>query len=391
MAFLGRKELIPYGRKGKWIYARQLRGTRIFAGVHKKGLYQPYWPEDTESSTPGQRQKRRRRLSERKFRRFEAGVASTSRGERLAILRGERKDLPTLGRALEFFENEVREDIISKEFFRLEKMPSAIQRELLRHGFAFLRARRHGIKREAVVQIYFLLRGVGGQINVGAFLTQATAVTDRLRETLNIIYAWCRKYTDESQALEAIQKQFDETLRRLEQQLALWRRHEVFSRGRTSELQQRILQDKMAVATRQLTPFVELQPFAGWVWFTIRDLDKAGEALSRDDWKTSRLILERVGLALKIKRKQEELDDLLWRLGVDEVLDKWDGDFYSSAIEALKKSFEGLAEKEQAANFKKSVCQEVLKYLQEAEAEALLPEKNFRKLKEPLKKAYLLL
>ena len=56
MTFLGRQELIPYGKKR--IYARRLSGTRIYVGVHQKGLFQPYWSEkDEQAQTPGQRQK----------------------------------------------------------------------------------------------------------------------------------------------------------------------------------------------------------------------------------------------------------------------------------------------------------------------------------------------
>jgi len=387
MTFLGRQELIPYGKKR--IYARRLSGTRIYVGVHQKGLFQPYWSEkDEQAQTPGQRQKKRWRLEERKFRRFEAGVASTSRGERLAILRTAQKNLPILERALELFENEFREDIISKEFFRLERMPSAIQQELLRHGFMFIKARKQGI-RETVVQIYFLLKGIGGTVNVGAFLARATAVTDRLRERLNSIYAWCRKYTDESQTLEAIQRQFDETFKRLEQQLALWKQHEVFHRDRTSDLQQKILQDKMAIVARRLTPFIELQPFAGWAWFTLNDLDQAREAIRKGDYLLAQAVLERIRVSLEIKKKQRKLDDLLWRIEADKALKRWNGDFYLHTITVLSGLFEELAAKEQKAAFKKPICWEVLKYLQKAEA--LLPEKNFRRLKEPLKKAYLLL
>jgi len=68
----------------------------------------------------------------------------------------------------------------------------------------------------------------------------------------------------------------------------------VFHLDRTSDLQQKILQDKMAIVARRLTPFIELQPFAGWAWFTLNDLDQAREAIRKGDYLLAQAVLERI-------------------------------------------------------------------------------------------------
>jgi len=388
MDILGRKEIIRH--QGKPLWARKLKGASgVYFGLHQHQLFQQYWEDEEESGkTPGQRAKKLWRRSQRRWRLFEEGLTSGSRGLRLAQLRGRQKDIPTLERASEFFGDALREAIISQEFFRFEKLPSAIQEALLRQGFAFAKTKKAGLQ-EVRAQIYFLFKGLDGTINVGAYLARATAISDRLKERLIGIYAWGAKYSADESILLAIQGQFDRITAELRRNLAFWAKHEVITKGHADPVQQKILQDKMVMASRQLAPYCELQPFAGWAWYTVNDLVKASKAVKEEDYLLARAILARISVSLAIKKQQRQLDNLLLKLGEDKAFGRWNGEFYLSTLKTLSSSFAELLDKEQAAKFAKPVCAEVLKYLQEAER--FLPEKNFRKLKEPLKNVYLFL
>lgn len=390
MTFLGRKEIIRY--QGKPLWARKLKGTSgIYFGLQQHQLFQQYWERDEEvGRTPGQRAKKHYQPNQRRWRLFEEGLTSGSRGLLLAQLRARQKDIPTLERASEFFGGEFRGEIISQQFFRFDKLPSPVQMELLQQGFSFVRAHKAGLK-EACAQIYYLFKGLNGTVNVGAYLTKATAISDRLKEELGSKYAWSAKYSGEEEVMRVIQAQFDKIMQELGHDLAFWRKHAsaISKGGQPDEVQQKILQDKISLASRALEPFRELQPFAGWAWYMINDLNRAGEAVRKGDWSTGLPILFRIGVSLEAKKLQRQMDRLKLKIDKDELFGEWDGEFYLGAIKAILKSFRELAKKEQVANFKKPVCHEVLKHLQVAEG--LLSEKKFRGMKKSLRSAYLLL
>ncbi len=384
MSILGEKKVIIY--RGKPLRVQELKGVAgIYFDIRQRRLFQLYWEEKAESAkTPRQRLKKQWQRKERKFRLFREGVVSCQRGLHAAQLKACLKGVPSWEQALKFFEEEIRETIIVKTFFSPTLLSPTIVKGLLRQGFVFERSKKTELK-EAATQIYFLIKDREKTVNVGACLARTVAITDRVKERLSGVYAWSHKYSAQEQVLAAIQKGFHETISILDDQLKLWNRHAALAKGETTELQQRLLQDKMVCASKDLEPYAELRPFAGWAWFTINDLTGAGKAIRDGEYEKGRLLLDRIKISLDIKNKQREIDNLLWRFNEDAVFGRKDFNYYFGVIRSLLGAFAGLAEKEKTSGFKRPVCRDVECYLKQAEEHLL--GRSLSKAKKALKRA----
>jgi len=385
---MGASDYIVY--KGKQVKVWRLAGTSgIYSDAHRR-VYIQRWEEEGEpAKTPFQRAKKRWKPGERKFSRFDEGITSAGRGLRLAQRGAYKIYIPRYEEIKEIIEEELREKIITKDFFRWEDLENDFKEKILQVGFVLGRALKVE-SQEGYSQISFLILDADGRINVGAALARTTALSDRLRERLQAIYAWLAVFSGREQGLAIIDMRFRQLSKELETQLKLWMRHSALTRGRTTALQQKVLSDKVSIVSSQLRPFTELRPFDRWASFTISDLEAASKAIKDSSLLLARAILERVKVAFDVKKRQWVLDNFLYNIQAN-GLDNGRRVLCLQKLLAIQSDFLKLAAAEARVGFIEPVCQMVADCLGRSAIMLKDSHSGLSKVLKPIKEAYMLL
>lgn len=398
--YLGKEEVIRYG--GSRIAARPFRGADgAYKGSWKReeGIFLRRWKnEGPVGATPLQRARKKWRSDEMQFSFFRSGLISAMRGRHFAVAEG-KIALLRFKTAERFIAKDVRRIIIEKKFFCWDALSIGFKKRILETGYFFKKARSPEMQ-ENCHQLYCLIAGSKKHpINVGMFLVRTVAITDRLRERLNKKYAWISKYKAQEQVFAAIYREFLEAIDSLRDDLKFWFKHPfVKGRKRVAETQMRLLADRVDRSSLQLQPFEAIgRPFEDWVLLTIGDLENAAKAAKLGDAVETAALLRRVELSLEIKKRQRELERLIWKIREDLLLGGYRSKkyFYLEEFSRLKKMFNDYSVREVGANFRQPVCQEVMKKLELAEERigrfSLFGRKPLEEARERLKEASALL
>ncbi|TSC53551.1 MAG: hypothetical protein LiPW39_206 [Parcubacteria group bacterium LiPW_39] len=325
----------------------------------------PRLEEEEYGETPFQR-RQMFPLRKRKYIRYKS-LSRALRSREYSLLKAKKITVPTYQKFEQLFEESLRGAIIERSYHYPEKLSPKIQEGLREAGFVLSRARKKGIK-EALVKIYFLYEdAITKELNVGALLAVDTAITDRLLERLEQTGGWVPVYYAQKDFLKLLQEDIRVLLKRTSADIRFMRKHENFSRLASSNLQQKIIEDKLQLFEKRLEPLLSIKPFGHWVSLMVNDFRLVAGRLKEGKRDAAKCILERTLLSLEMKQCQKEIEEFLLKTGRDAILNRDETETYKKWLRKFVDEFVKFKERETRVGFVERVCDSIIALLDTAD------------------------
>jgi hypothetical protein len=379
-----RKKVLKVGKR--LIEVNQLIGSDdIFIGPEGVIIISYWQPKEIKGKTPGQRKRAKWGKEEIHYKIYKQGLLSALRGMRTALFRAKIKDIPFYRQARSIINKSVRGAIIEKNL-SLKKLPKSVQRDLREIGFVLQRANKTETK-EALTKLLFLYQDGKQGLSVGAMLARNTAIGDRLVERLEGLYSWNKKFSLREKILSIVFSQIKTLIDSFQKEINFLVHHEIFSKGKTTPLQRKIIVDKLVFSSREIGSLVGINPFWYWAEFVLMDLAEAIGEIKKSREGEAKKILARILLSVAIKKYQGEISRLLLRFDQEKITGKVkaNANFYIKKLDNLFFSFLSIEPQEKALGFKERVSDQVCSFL--AIAKTGMEYGDLKVFKEALKEA----
>lgn len=244
---------------------------------------------------------------------FSGGLSELVRGLAQAILKADRRTLPTL-RQIEKQAHALHLELLHVRTLKPEEI--ALHREKVFSLIARLRPLTHSGAKSAARRLCTLsfFRDSQNRLNLGVFRCRMVKVTDELESRLATVLGWRGTFVERYQAMSTLRDEYNHTLREVQKNLKLDLRHELFVKGNTARTQLLRLQDRWRESVSMLHSIKPVRPYNQWVAITrgtlndLVNMDPNQQALVRAIKGMDRMLAG------------QELDDLIQRLEMYQYL-----------------------------------------------------------------------
>jgi hypothetical protein len=242
---------------------------------------------------------------------FPNGLSELVRGLAQAILKAERRTLPTLHQ-IEEQARAVHLELLHQRTLKPEEVVA--YREKIFSLVARLKPLTHPGAKSARRQLAILafFRDSQGRVNLGAFRCRMVKVNDELNDRLARVLGWHGNFVVRYQAMSALRDEYNRTLREVQKRIKLDLHHELFVRGQTAPTQFLRLIDRNREHVSSLSLIKPVKPYAA-VRFALpsyRDLEIVGA----DHVENYKRGLEYALVLIRQMLIGQALDDLILRL-----------------------------------------------------------------------------
>ena len=375
---LGRKVKICY--QGKPIFGRDIFNREIVIGDDGQ-IYFKYWDPDLNGlNTPEQRLKKVFSPAEVKWRRF-PNLGGVERGLILAKARGGL----SIQRFEEFekmFKQEIRAGIIE-----VKKIDGEVAKKIRRQLFGYYGyiagSPKKGLK-ETVSQIIgiFLLRDKDNRINPCAIFARITAVDGRLAERLGELNGWLPHFSGRLFAVRALKHEIEKRIKRLPASLNLVERDANFRKGKIQPAEATQLRNAVGISQEEIFELAVFGQFRRWVELTIKDLKSLDRAISHKNFNQAFRLIFKIKNAVEVKLVQLELESLIEKIDIDNLLSALDWESYKQSILKIRSHLLQIDE----SGFAEPVCKKAMYLLL-----SVYLEGDINKLKRGIKEVHAIL
>ncbi|MFA6215659.1 MAG: hypothetical protein WC768_03760 [Patescibacteria group bacterium] len=321
------------------------------------------------------------RVQQRHWRRYTVGIYDLRRALLHSLVTAEQTTIPTLEELQKFCQRKGAE-------IRILKGNVAKELEQLTPQFTELadflagKIRWPLVKGSHQLHFFLLLRDSLGRLNVGVLSARLTTINARLTDELKHLAGWMPHYAARLSAIRMLQDQFQTVTREIQTSLQAMKRHEAFTKNKTTRKQ---VAGIVTALDRQVCLLIRLQhvqPFTKWAKYCQADLNEAKVFATKGAFDQALELINRILEAMKLRVLSFEIEELIAQLSLDIRLDRVAGGLYRERINLLIAECQAIDE----TGFTQPVCREtVLPELVKAQTAAVSDQ--WKRVKNALKRA----
>lgn len=330
-------------------------GKDLVALDREGSLYTTWW--ETQTIKP----QGKRRIFERHWKKYEAGIYSLKRSLTYALLGTERIKVPTIDELQEFCRNKNAEIAI------FEGDPSQCLERIagqFEEIESFLTGRRRWTLTESQRQLEFflLLRDSQGRINLGVLRARLATINRRFETELEHLLGWLPHYAARLSAVTNLQHRIEAKVRQIQRQLNDILDHQAFQDGKITLKQIEGLKSNVKTVADTLVRLEKIQPFTAWASHCLVDLRSVYRLIGWRQFEKAKPIIEKILQSICLQIVGFELENLLGDLGLDLLFNKVDCQAYLSRLEMIRHNVQSVQE----TNFRLPVCKKISRLIGQA-------------------------